>query len=305
MAFISVTFGYEQKKMFNINCEIAPLLDAINTEAYKEMRNKLTQREDFFNKEIKQFEKDKETFEKKLAKLEAPPPEPKKEPTEKKARGGKKKTKAEIQAEKEAEEKRLEEERLQKEKEEEEKRLAEEAERIRKEEEEAAKNKKGGKDKGKKGAAEEAPVEEVAETPEQKKEREIGEVKAQIEELTLKIQAYTDKIKCAQDERANQEPEEKRKKELDLVEKASGERKFLKAGSREFANSVLGERRCYQFVEVKAPAEEGAEEDLKPISMNGAAIRTPAEDITWEEQQKELEANAPKGGKAPPKGKKK
>ena len=41
------------------------------------------------------------------------------------------------------------------------------------------------------------------------------------------------------------------------------------------------------------------------ISINGAAIRTPAEDIKWEEEQKELEANAPKGGKAPPKGKKK
>ena len=37
----------------------------------------------------------------------------------------------------------------------------------------------------------------------------------------------------------------------------------------------------------------------------GFAIRTPAEDIKWEEEQKELEANAPKGGKAPPKGKKK
>ena len=41
------------------------------------------------------------------------------------------------------------------------------------------------------------------------------------------------------------------------------------------------------------------------IKINGAAIRTPDEDIKWEEEQKELEANAPKGGKAPAKGKKK
>ena len=40
------------------------------------------------------------------------------------------------------------------------------------------------------------------------------------------------------------------------------------------------------------------------IKINGAACRTPAEDIIWEEQQRELEANAPKG-KAPAKGKKK
>jgi len=40
------------------------------------------------------------------------------------------------------------------------------------------------------------------------------------------------------------------------------------------------------------------------IKINGAAIRTPEEDIKWEEEQKELEANPPKG-KAPPKGKKK
>ena len=63
--------------------------------------------------------------------------------------------------------------------------------------------------------------------------------------------------------------------------------------------------RCYNFVEIKPPAEEGGEEELKNISMNGAAIRTPDEDIKWEEEQKELEANAPKGGKGPAKGKKK
>ena len=41
MSFINVTFGYQQSKLFNINCEIAPLLDAIHTEAYKNMKQKL------------------------------------------------------------------------------------------------------------------------------------------------------------------------------------------------------------------------------------------------------------------------
>ena len=93
---------------------------------------------------------------------------------------------------------------------------------------------------------------------------------------------------------------------MDLCERGTFERKFLKAGSREFANAVLGDRKAYTFVEMKKPPEdENAEEEPMPIKINGAAIRTPDEDITWEAEQKELEANAPKGGKAPPKGKKK
>jgi hypothetical protein len=49
---------------------------------------------------------------------------------------------------------------------------------------------------------------------------------------------------------------------LDLVEKASTERKFLKDGSREFANSVLGEKRTYIFVEMrKNPEDEAADEE--------------------------------------------
>ena len=69
-------------------------------------------------------------------------------------------------------------------------------------------------------------------------------------------------MKLAQDERAKQDPEEARKKTLDLVEKASQERKYLKDGSREFANTVLGERRTYIFVEMKKnPEDENADEE--------------------------------------------
>lgn len=65
----------------------------------------------------------------------------------------------------------------------------------------------------------------------------------------------------AQEERARQDPEELRKKVLDLVEKTSGERKYLKAGSREFANTVLGEKRTYIFVEMKKNLEDETAED--------------------------------------------
>lgn len=89
-----------------------------------------------------------------------------------------------------------------------------------------------------------------------------------------------------------------------MVEKVSDERKYLKAGSREFANTVLGEKRAYVFVEMKKnPEDETAEEEPMKISINGKACRTPDEDIKWDEEQANAEANAPKG-KAPPKKKK-
>lgn len=66
------------------------------------------------------------------------------------------------------------------------------------------------------------------------------------------------------------------------MEKTTHERRFLKDGSREQAHTVLAERRCYVFVEIKAPQEEGGEEEIKPITINGAAIRTPDEDVIWE-----------------------
>ena len=71
-----------------------------------------------------------------------------------------------------------------------------------------------------------------------------------------------------------------------MVEKTSTERKFLKAGSRDFANTILAEKRAYNFCELKKnPADETAEEEPVLIKINGAAIRTPDEDIKWEEEQ--------------------
>ena len=110
-------------------------------------------------------------------------------------------------------------------------------------------------------------------------------------------------MKLAQEEREKAKSEEKRKKSLDLLQKDSAERKYLKEGSREYANTVLGERKAYVFGEMKEDPE-GGEEEFVPIKINGAACRTPDEDIKWEEEQANIEANAPKGGKAAPKKKK-
>ena len=107
-------------------------------------------------------------------------------------------------------------------------------------------------------------------------------------------------MKLAQEEREKAKNEEKRKKVLDLLQKDVQERKYLKEGSREYANTVLGERKAYVFGELKEDPE-GGEEEFVPIKINGAACRTPDEDIKWEEEESAREAAAPKGGKAAPK----
>ena len=50
---------------------------------------------------------------------------------------------------------------------------------------------------------------------------------------------------------------------------------------------------------------ENEEEVVENIVIDGACIRTPEEDIKWAEEQELIEAQAAKGGKKPPAGKKK
>ena len=107
-------------------------------------------------------------------------------------------------------------------------------------------------------------------------------------------------MKLAQEEREKAKNEEKRKKLLDLLQKDSADRKYLKEGSSEYANTVLGERKAYVFGEIKEDPD-GGDEEFVPIKINGAACRTPDEDIKWEEEESAREAAAPKGGKAAPK----
>jgi hypothetical protein len=65
----------------------------------------------------------------------------------------------------------------------------------------------------------------------------------------------------------------------------------------------LRERKAYVLAQIKKG--ENDEEIVENIVIDGACIRTPEEDIKWEEEQKEIEANAgKKGGKAAPPKKK-
>ena len=97
--------------------------------------------------------------------------------------------------------------------------------------------------------------------------------------------------------------DEAKPKVIDLCEK-TGERKNMKVNTDSYATGLLRERKAYVLTKiVKGAADEEAPEN---IVIDGACIRTPEEDIKWEEEQKELEAQAAnkKGGKAPPPKKK-
>lgn len=170
--FISVQFGYSQSMVFNINCQVAPLLDAIHSQAYSEMVKAIGKRQEWFQKEVAGMRKKEAKLLKQLDQLDAPKREAARLAAEAEATASrenlKKSTKRMTAKERKAEEERLKkEEEERKAREEEEARLkAEEEERKRKEEEEkkaaAAKDKKG---KGKKGKDEEVeePVEETEE----------------------------------------------------------------------------------------------------------------------------------------------
>jgi len=81
---------------------------------------------------------------------------------------------------------------------------------------------------------------------------------------------------------------------VELNEK-TGERKFMNNALDQTASEILRERKAYVLCRVKK--NEAEEEVTENIVVDGACMRTPEEDIKWEEEQKELEAIAAKGVK--------
>ena len=75
--FVSVQFGYNQSRLFNLNCQVAPMLDAINAACYQDMVKCIKKREEFFNKEITGFRKKQAALEKQLEKYTQPAEEQK------------------------------------------------------------------------------------------------------------------------------------------------------------------------------------------------------------------------------------
>jgi hypothetical protein len=50
--YIAVNFGYNQQKLFNTSCQVAPLMDAIQVGCFDDMGKALKKRKEFFEKEI-------------------------------------------------------------------------------------------------------------------------------------------------------------------------------------------------------------------------------------------------------------
>lgn len=308
--------------MFNINCQIAPLLDAVHEGCYKDMHKYMKKREEFFNKEIANLKKKEQGLLKRLEKIDPPKDEKalaaaKEESKEKSTKKKDAKPAAtgakDAKPKKKKDPKEEEEEKKRKEQEEADKKAKEEEERKKKEEEEAAR--KAEEEKKAKGAKappakpgakveEKKEEEKVVETDEQKIAREKTEINAQIEEIKKQCDALAAKLKLLSEQQAKILEEEGKPKVIDLLEK-TGERKSLKGAGDQYANSILRERKAYVLAKISKGAAD--EEVIDNIVIDGACIRTPEEDIRWEEEQKELEAQAAnkKGGKGAPPPKKK
>lgn len=284
-----------------MNCQVAPLLDAINTACYQDMVKFIKKREEFFTKEVQAFKKKEATLVKQLDKLNEKPEDKetvRSAPVVHRKLSKEEKKKAEEEAKKQAEEK----ERKRKEEEEAARLRAEEDERKRKEEEEAkAKAAKGGAKKPAKGA-EEPVAEKPVETEEQKKEREKADIQKQLDELRVHIEAYQAKANLCVQNAVKVAADADAKKVVELCER-DGTRKHLHQSQDEVAQTLLRDRKAYVLSKVSKNEQE--EEVLENIVVDGACIRTPDEDIVWAEKQKELEAEAAKGAKGKPAPKKK
>lgn len=89
---------------------------------------------------------------------------------------------------------------------------------------------------------------------------------------------------------------------MELLEK-EGDRKFLKNALERNGTELLRERKAYVLCHIKKNDHD--EDVVENIIIDGFCMRTPEEDITWAEEQKELEAVAAKGAKKGPPPKKK
>ncbi len=120
--------------------------------------------------------------------------------------------------------------------------------------------------------------------------------------MKVQIDQYQAKVNLCGVNTAKVAADSEAKKVIELCER-TGERKHINQSLDETASTLLRDRKAYILAKV-TKHETTEEEILENIVVDGACIRTPDEDIVWAEKQKELEAEAAKGGKkAPPKKK--
>jgi hypothetical protein len=180
---------------------------------------------------------------------------------------------------------------------------AEEEERERKRKEEEEKKAKEKKPPAKGKPAKEEKVEEIVEeTEEQKIEREKKEINEQLKVIQDEIEAFTKKMNLCAEQSVKIEAESKLPRVIELLEK-EGDRKFMKNNAAKNGTELLRDRKAYVLAHIKKGNAD--EEVVENIVIDGFCMRTPEEDIKWEEEQKLKELEAAKGGKKGPPPKKK
>lgn len=267
--FILASYGYKQGQIYNINCQTAPLIEAIRKQAYTDVCNLLNNRQIQIVKEIDETCQRLDTKQKKLYRLENPIPEEElKEVTSAKSKirpgsDAKEPPKAEENSEevKKAEE-------------------VKEAKDQKKEPPQRGKiDKNVKKEDPKKAGAKKPVVEEVKElSPEEIKAQKLEAEKEEVRKEIAEIQSRKERLYEKQDiiknskERYSLIP-----KEIDLIDQ-SGNRKFVKNKYEDLASSFLNTRVVYQV----AILEENDSYQL--FDIDGYCIRTIEEDATYIEE---------------------
>ena len=183
--FILAAYGYKQGQIYNINCQTAPLIDAIKRQAYTDVCNLLNNRQIQIIREIEETSHKLENKQKKLQRLENPPPEEEiKDLTSAKSRFRQPSdpNNNPSKLEENAEETKKNEE-------------AKETKDAKKPEPPRGKNEKPKKEEPKKAGAKKPVVEEVKElTPEEIKQQKLEAEKEEVRKIISEIQSKKDKL---------------------------------------------------------------------------------------------------------------
>ncbi|OMJ94189.1 hypothetical protein SteCoe_2672 [Stentor coeruleus] len=267
--FILASYGYKQGQIYNINCQTAPLIEAIRKQAYTDICNLLNNRQIQIVKEIDETCQRLEAKQKKLYRLENPiPDEELKEVTS---------AKSKIRPGSDVKEPPKVEENL------EEVKKADEVKETKDQKKEPPQrgkiDKNVKKEDPKKAGAKKPVVEEVKElSPEEIKAQKLEAEKDEVRKEIAEIQSRKERLYEKQDIiKSSKERYSLIPKEIDLIDQ-SGNRKFVKNKYEDLASSFLNTRVVYQV----AILEENDSYQL--FDIDGYCIRTIEEDATYIEE---------------------
>ena len=268
MSFVIVKYG-QQKKIFNTQCQVAMLLDAIINQSTADIVKTLKKRHEDISKERNAIQNKKNIAEQKIKLCEEyATTHSESEPTEDKKKPEKKETKKKEEKKTEAkkDEKKAEVKKDAKEPEEEAKEIKDTKKEAKKESKKKEDKKEAKKKEEKKVAAikKEEPEEIVVSLTDEEKEQ-IGKTKEDCVEEIKKLSALEDVLK-AKGEKVNILKEKYTSKEwseltvIDLQD-SEGERKFLCTKKMECAKEYLTEKAEFDLVQITT--SEGEETATK------------------------------------------